>query len=266
MLNWLGLPVDGVGARRRDRPDDRARALADARAVRRLGRVLRVRRCSVSARARTRRRATPARRASCRRASRSPSPCIEVVLLVVLRDSGVGHARRSSFPAESEAVVVRVVGEQFAWNVHYPGADGKFGRTDIKLVVGGQPARASTAPIRTPRTTSPTINQLNVPVDRPVLVHLSSKDVIHSFGLYRDAREAGRHSRPRDSRLVRPDGHDRRDARPNGKPDSTTRSPARSCAASATTGCAASSPSRATPTTGRGWPTRSRRSRSSDLT
>jgi cytochrome c oxidase subunit 2 len=29
-----------------------------------------------------------------------------------------------------------------------------------------------------------TINQLNLPVDRPVLVHLMSKDVIHSFGLY----------------------------------------------------------------------------------
>jgi cytochrome c oxidase subunit 2 len=28
-----------------------------------------------------------------------------------------------------------------------------------------------------------TINQLNLPVDRPILVHLSSKDVIHSFGL-----------------------------------------------------------------------------------
>jgi cytochrome c oxidase subunit 2 len=25
---------------------------------------------------------------------------------------------------------------------------------------------------------------LNLPVDRPVLVHLSTKDVIHSFGLY----------------------------------------------------------------------------------
>ena len=29
-----------------------------------------------------------------------------------------------------------------------------------------------------------TINQLNLPVDRPVLVHLMSKDVIHSFGLF----------------------------------------------------------------------------------
>src|SRR5205814_2035160 len=29
-----------------------------------------------------------------------------------------------------------------------------------------------------------TINQLTLPVNRPVLVHLSTKDVIHSFGLY----------------------------------------------------------------------------------
>ena len=28
------------------------------------------------------------------------------------------------------------------------------------------------------------INNLHLPVNRPVLVHLSSKDVIHSFGLY----------------------------------------------------------------------------------
>ena len=26
------------------------------------------------------------------------------------------------------------IGEQFAWNVHYPGPDGIFGRTDVKLV------------------------------------------------------------------------------------------------------------------------------------
>ena len=28
-----------------------------------------------------------------------------------------------------------------------------------------------------------TINQLNLPVDTPVLVHLSTQDVIHSFGI-----------------------------------------------------------------------------------
>ena len=36
--------------------------------------------------------------------------------------------------------------------------------------------------VRTADISAP--NQLHVPVGRPVLVHLSSKDVIHSFGLY----------------------------------------------------------------------------------
>ena len=38
-----------------------------------------------------------------------------------------------------EAVVVRVIGEQFSWNIHYPGPDGKFGRTDLKLVTADNP-------------------------------------------------------------------------------------------------------------------------------
>ena len=37
-------------------------------------------------------------------------------------------------PSPSEALVVQVTAEQFAWNIHYAGPDGKFGRTDIKLV------------------------------------------------------------------------------------------------------------------------------------
>ena len=37
-------------------------------------------------------------------------------------------------PAASESTVVRVVAQQFAWNVWYPGADGKFGRADISLM------------------------------------------------------------------------------------------------------------------------------------
>ena len=58
-------------------------------------------------------------------------------------------------PPENEATVVRVIAEQFAWHVHYPGVDGVFGRTDIKLV-------------------GP---------DNPLGLFLSSKDVIHSFAL-----------------------------------------------------------------------------------
>lgn len=107
---------------------------------------------------------------------------VEVILLV-------GYAipawatRVKKFPAENEAVVVRVVGEQFAWNVHYPGPDGKFGRTDIKLVSADNPLGLDRSDPNA-KDDITTINQLNLPVDRPVLVHLSTKDVIHSFGLY----------------------------------------------------------------------------------
>src|SRR3954447_10864439 len=107
---------------------------------------------------------------------------IEVVLLVFYAIPAWAK-RVKAFPSESEAVVVRVVGEQFAWNVHYPGPDGKFGRTDIKLVSADNPLGLDrTDPDA--KDDIATINQLNLPVDRPVLVHLSSKDVIHSFGLF----------------------------------------------------------------------------------
>jgi cytochrome c oxidase subunit II len=107
---------------------------------------------------------------------------IEVLLLIFYAIPA--WARRvTAFPSENQAVVVRVVAEQFAWNIHYPGPDGKFGRTSIKLVSSDNPLGLDrTDPDAKDDIT--TINQLNLPVDRPVLVHLSSKDVIHSFGLF----------------------------------------------------------------------------------
>ena len=107
---------------------------------------------------------------------------IEVALLIFYAIPAWA-TRVRDFPKESEAVVVRVVGEQFAWNVQYPGADGKFGRTDIKLVSADNPLGLDRND-QDAKDDITTINQLNLPIDRPVLVHLMSKDVIHSFGLY----------------------------------------------------------------------------------
>jgi cytochrome c oxidase subunit 2 len=105
------------------------------------------------------------------------------VLLLVFYAIPAWAKRVKAFPAESEAVVVRVVGEQFSWNVHYPGPDRTFGRTDIKLVTSDNPLGLDRAD-GAAKDDITTINQLNLPVDRPILVHLSSKDVIHSFGLF----------------------------------------------------------------------------------
>ena len=91
--------------------------------------------------------------------------------------------RVNQFPPENEAVVVRVVAEQFAWNIQYPGPDGKFGRTDITKIDASNPIGLDrTDPDAKDDITS--INVLALPEGKPILVHLTSKDVIHSFGLY----------------------------------------------------------------------------------
>jgi cytochrome c oxidase subunit II len=114
---------------------------------------------------------------------------IEVAIVVAEVVLLVGYAipawarRVKAFPSESEAVVVRVIGEQFAWNIQYPGPDGKFGRTDINKVSADNPIGLDRSDPDA-KDDITTINQLTLPVNRPILVHLSSKDVIHSFGLF----------------------------------------------------------------------------------
>ena len=46
----------------------------------------------------------------------------------------LGAAARPESHAGHEPLVLRVVAEQFVWNVHYPGADGRFGATSLTLV------------------------------------------------------------------------------------------------------------------------------------
>jgi len=107
---------------------------------------------------------------------------IEVILLLFYAIPAWAK-RVKQLPAESEATVVRVIAHQFAWEIQYPGPDGKFGRTDPKLVSADNliGIDRSDPDAKDDVVTS---NQLNLPVDKPVLVHLSSQDVIHSFGLY----------------------------------------------------------------------------------
>lgn len=87
-----------------------------------------------------------------------------------------------ALPPERESTIVRVVAEQFSWNVHYPGPDGEFGHTDITLVDPDNPLGLDR---RDPAAMDDitTINQMNLPVGRPVIIYLSSKDVIHSLGM-----------------------------------------------------------------------------------
>jgi cytochrome c oxidase subunit II len=88
-----------------------------------------------------------------------------------------------AMPAAKDALLVQVTGEQFAWNVHYAGPDGVFGRTDIALLdLQSNPLGLDRAdPAAKDDIT--TLNQLYLPVNEPIIVRLRSKDVIHSFGV-----------------------------------------------------------------------------------
>ena len=85
-------------------------------------------------------------------------------------------------PASTQAVVIRIVAEQFSWNVHYPGADGAFGQTAPALMAADNPLGLDPGSTHAADDVT-AVNLILVPVGRPVVVHLSAKDVIHSFGV-----------------------------------------------------------------------------------
>jgi cytochrome c oxidase subunit 2 len=85
-------------------------------------------------------------------------------------------------PAPADAVLIEVTGQQFAWNVRYPGKDGVLGKTDhlqasqdnpIGLVKDDPAAKDDLL----------LLNQIYLPKDRPVRIQVRSMDVIHSFFL-----------------------------------------------------------------------------------
>ena len=86
------------------------------------------------------------------------------------------------FPRESDATVIRIAAQQFAWNVRYPGTNGVFGKQDIKLVSAANPLGVD---LNDPngKDDVQTLNEVHAPVNRPVLIYLTSRDVIHSFKL-----------------------------------------------------------------------------------
>ena len=107
---------------------------------------------------------------------------IAEVALLAFFSIPMWNARVNALPTAPDTVVLRVVAEQYSWNVHYPGADGRFGRTRNDLISPENPLGLD----RTDgdgRDDVTTLNQMHVPVDRPVIVYLTSKDVVHSFSL-----------------------------------------------------------------------------------
>ena len=110
---------------------------------------------------------------------------VAVIEIVILFGFGfpIWAARVTDVPSTYESVHLRVVAQQFAWNFHYPGPDGKFGKTRADLVDEQE------NPVGLDRSSDNaaddfyTVNQLHVPVNKKIRIDLTSLDVIHSFSL-----------------------------------------------------------------------------------
>ena len=90
--------------------------------------------------------------------------------------------RVNQFPPGKEALVVHVVAQQFSFNYHLPGPDGQFGRRDVGFVSNSNPLGLDPND-PAGKDDIVTTGELHVPVNRPVIAELSSKDVIHDFFL-----------------------------------------------------------------------------------
>jgi cytochrome c oxidase subunit 2 len=84
---------------------------------------------------------------------------VPALILVVLTFLSVPAWSKIKMTMPQTDFVVQVTAKQFNWQVAYPGPDGKFGTEDDKNF----------------------LDEMHVPVGKPIRVNLRSQDVIHSF-------------------------------------------------------------------------------------
>lgn len=102
------------------------------------------------------------------------------VSLIVFYAIPVWTKIKATAPDVKDPVRVEVIGEQFGWNIHYAGPDGKLGRRKMELVHFSNPIGLDR---EDPASADDVVmgNEMRLPVNKTVLIDLLSKDVIHSF-------------------------------------------------------------------------------------
>jgi cytochrome c oxidase subunit 2 len=104
---------------------------------------------------------------------------VEAVLLIFIAVPLWAKAV-DKFPDAKDATVVQIVAQQFGWNARYAGPDGIFGKEDMKLVSSNN--KFGVVPADPNGTDDIQVwNEIHVPVGKPVIIYVSSMDVIHSL-------------------------------------------------------------------------------------
>jgi cytochrome c oxidase subunit 2 len=91
-------------------------------------------------------------------------------------------AQAVTVPKEKESTVIQVVGQQFNWNARYAGKDGVFGKQDMRFVTSDNIFGVDPSdPNGKDDIQINGLGEMHVPINKPVICFVSSKDVIHSF-------------------------------------------------------------------------------------
>ncbi len=105
------------------------------------------------------------------------------VALLATRALPAWNARMTPPAAGLEAPLeIHVAAEQFAWNIHYPGPDGRFGPTGAAFISASNPVGID----RADPDAADDIGLQNVlvlPLGRTIVAEITSRDVVHSFTL-----------------------------------------------------------------------------------
>ena len=109
---------------------------------------------------------------------------VEAVLLVAFAiPLWARGASLPNFPSEKDSTVIRVIGRQFNWMARYPGPDGQFGKAAPAFVTAENPLGLDSADPANKDDIVVQNSEIVVPVNKPVIAHISSLDVIHSFAV-----------------------------------------------------------------------------------
>jgi len=107
-------------------------------------------------------------------------PAIFLTILVVF---GLKFWFKVTGDAPKDAVVVEITGHQFAWDMRYPGKDGKLGKKNYKLY--NQPSGNTLAvDFEDPESHDDLhTTEMHLPVGKSIKLVINAMDVIHDVGL-----------------------------------------------------------------------------------
>jgi len=105
-------------------------------------------------------------------------PAIVLTALVII---GIYRWFQITGPEPADSMVVEITGQQFAWNYRYPGPDGKLGNHEYEYIDAINKVGID---FNDPAAKDDFMgSEMHLVVNKPVLLRIRSKDVIHDVGI-----------------------------------------------------------------------------------